>query len=221
MTDTIQAISRSLSADVQALNAISHNVANISTPGFRAVRAVPDFGAQAGLHSRVSEQDGPMAQSDRSLDVALRGPGFLVVERDGKPFLTRAGTFRIDAEGQLVNATGDRVLGEGGPVQLASADVRIDAHGTIWEGELAVARLSIVAVAEPDRLRPANGGYFYDGQFAQWQGSVVQGGVERSNVDVAEETIRMMETTRHAESVQRAISIYDKAMDTGINRLGE
>lgn len=162
-----------------------------------------------------------MAQTDRSLDLALRGPGFLMVERDGQPFLTRAGQFRIDSEGQMVNAAGDRVLGQGGPVQLPGADVRIDAHGAIWEGDRAVAHLNIVAVAEPGRLRPANGGYFYDGEFTQWRGSVVQGSIERSNVDVAEETIRMMETTRHAESVQRAISIYDKAMDTGINRLGE
>jgi flagellar basal-body rod protein FlgG len=49
----------------------------------------------------------------------------------------------------------------------------------------------------------------------------MQGALERSNVDPAEQTVRLMETTRHAESVQRAISIYDKAMGIGINSLGE
>jgi flagellar basal-body rod protein FlgF len=221
MTETIQAIVRSLSADVQALNAISHNVANISTPGFRATRAVPDFGVQAGMQVSTSEQDGPLTQTDRGLDLALRGSGFLVVERDGQPLLTRAGMLRIDAEGWLVNPNGDQVIGEGGPIQLSTSNVRVDAHGVIWEGSQAVAQLRIVAVADPARLQPASGGYAYEGQFEEWRGSVVQGSVERSNVDVAEETIRMMEITRHSESVQRAISIYDKAMDTGINRLGE
>ena len=52
-------------------------------------------------------------------------------------------------------------------------------------------------------------------------GKVEQGAIEASNVDAADESIRLMELTRHVESVQRAISIYDKAMETGINRLGE
>ena len=68
--------------------------------------------------------------------------------------------------------------------------------------------------------RGSDGAWRYTGPVAQWQGSVVQGALEHANVDAAYETIRLMEVTRHAESVQRAISIYDKAMDTGINHLG-
>ena len=51
MTDTLQAIARALSTDVQTLSTISHNVANMNTPGYRGVRAVPQFEQQALLRT--------------------------------------------------------------------------------------------------------------------------------------------------------------------------
>lgn len=222
MPDTLQAISRSLSSDVQTLATISHNVANLNTPGYRGVRAVPEFGAQAGLRTAIDQQDGGLAQTARSFDLALRGPGFFVVERDGKALLTRSGAFHIDAEGLLATARGEHVLGVSGPIAIPGGDVRIDAHGGLWAGTQSLGQLQVVAVADAARLSPAgDGAYAYDGDQVEWTGSVMQGALERANVDPADETIRLMETTRHAESVQRAISIYDKAMDVGINRLGD
>lgn len=216
MPDTVQAISRSLSNDVDALSTISHNVANINTPAFRAVRGTSDFRAS------IDQQDGAVAQTEGRFDLALRGPGFFVVERDGKPLLTRAGAFRLDAEGMLVTAGGDRVAGSVGAIATTAKPVRIDAKGGLWDGQQSLGQLQIVNVTDAAGLRPAgNGAYAYDGELGEWTGSVVQGALERANVDAAEETVRLMETTRHAEAVQRAISIYDKAMDVGINRLGD
>jgi flagellar basal-body rod protein FlgF len=222
MTDTIQAISRSLSTDVQTLGTISHNVANLNTPGYRAVRAVPEFGQTTGLRTALDLADGSVSQTGGTLDLALRGPGFFVIERDGKALLTRSGVFHLDANGQLVTARGDRVLSESGPMTLTTAKVRVDAHGAIWDGTQNLGQLQIVEVANAAGLRPAgDGAYLYDGHPAEWTGTVSQGAIEHANVDAADETIHLMETTRHAESVQRAISIYDKAMDVGINHLGD
>jgi flagellar basal-body rod protein FlgG len=223
MTDTIDTISRSLSADVRAVNTLSHNVANINTPGFRAGRVVPDFGTTLAPRVALDLGDGALSPTGRPLDLALRGRGFFAVERDGATLLTRAGDFRLDADGHLVNSRGDRVLGEAGPIQLGDTEaLRIHADGSLHANGQSVGQLKIVEVAEPARLVAASGGdYAYDGALAAWQGSVVQGALERANVDAAEQTVQLMELTRHAESVQRAISIYDKAMDVGINRLGD
>ncbi|WP_244244165.1 flagellar hook-basal body protein [Marilutibacter alkalisoli] len=202
------------------LATISHNVANLNTPGYRGVRAVPSFDAQ--LQTVTTQADGALSQTARPLDLSLRGNGFFVVERDGTLLLVRSGAFRIDHEGQLVTASGDRVQGASGAIEMTSADVRVDANGDIWQGLQRVDQLQLVTAADPALLRPMDGGaYRYEGALAPWTGTVVQGALERANVDTAEETIRLMETTRHAESVQRAISIYDKAMDIGINRLGD
>ncbi|MFA6985154.1 MAG: flagellar basal body rod C-terminal domain-containing protein, partial [Arenimonas sp.] len=124
-------------------------------------------------------------------------------------------------DGRVVNANGDRVLGVAGELTLEKEAVRIDDKGQIWAGEQSLGQLKLVTVADPARLVPVDGGFRYDGELGEWKGKVQQGAIEHTNVNVADESIRLMELTRHVESVQRAISIYDKAMDTGINRLGE
>lgn len=222
MPDTLQAISRSLSDDVKTLATIGHNVANINTPGYQGVRSIPSFDAQVGLRTVVSQQEGVLTQTARKLDLALRGSGFFVVERDGMALLVRSGAFRVDAEGTLVTARGDRVLGTSGSMTIPADDVRVDANGELWSGTQRLGQLQMVSVADPALLRPmGDGAYRYDGALGPWAGVVVQGALEAANVDPAEETVRLMDATRHAESVQRAISIYDKVMDTGINRLGD
>lgn len=225
MADLIPSIARALGDDIATLNAISHNVANLGTPGFRAEKALPGFEAhlQAGQAQVVRDlSDGPLRQTGNTLDVALRGKGFFVVEREGMPVLVRSGQFRLDADGTLVNMLGDRVLGESGPLALTGRNVRIDEQGGLWDGHESLGALKLVDVQEPTRLVALDGGGFrYDGEFSEWRGKVEQGAIEASNVDAADETIRLMDLTRHVESVQRAIAIYDKAMETGINRLGE
>jgi flagellar basal-body rod protein FlgG len=223
MPDLLQAISRSLSSDVQTLATISQNVANLNTPGYRGVRAVPEFASEAGMRVAIDQQDGGLSQTAGAFDLALRGPGFFVVERDGKMLLTRSGAFHVDSEGFLATPRGDRVQGLAGPIAVpADGTLRVDAHGELRSGDTNLGVLQIVVAADAARLRPAGeGAYFYEGGLAEWTGSIVHGALERANVDPADETIRLMETTRHAESVQRAISIYDKAMDVGINRLGD
>lgn len=226
MTDLIQSVARSLSDDISSLNAISHNVANINTPGFRAEKAMPAFASylQPELPETVRDlSDGPLIQTGNPLDLALRGKGFFVVERDGSPVLVRSGQFRLDVEGQLVDARGDRVQSAaGGSLALEGKRVRVDAQGELWSGTESLGNLRLVDVRDPTRLVALDGGGFrYEGEFLEWTGRVQQGVLEGSNVDAADESIRLMELTRHVESVQRAISIYDKAMETGVNRLGE
>lgn len=222
MTDTLQSISRSLSADVQTLATISQNAANAQTPGYRATRAVPDFATQAGLRTSIDERDGGLSQTARPLDLALRGAGFFLVERDGRALLARSGSFRIDQDGALTTTSGARVQGMAGAVTLPPGDMRVDADGQLWSGTQSIGQLRIVSVADAAALTPIGDGlYDYHGELSGWNGSVVQGALERANVDAADEMLRLMETTRHVESVRRAISTYDQMMDTGINRLGD
>lgn len=221
MSDTIQAISRALGADVQGLNAVSHNVANLGTPGFQVVRALPDFATALGLEQRVQLHDGPLKQTERALDLALRGDGFFQVKRGDEVLLTRAGQFTRRADGVLTTLAGDEVMTDAGSLLLPEQDVRIDASGIIWQGEQRLAQLLLTGIAEPARLQATDGGYRYDGAAREWNGTVQQGAIEQSNVDAAEETQRLIELSRHAESVQRAIAIYDRTLDTGINRIGD
>lgn len=221
MSDTIQAVSRALNADIQGINAVSHNVANLNTPGFQGVRAVPDFAATTGLSQRTTLGDGPLKLTQRSLDVALRGSGFFVLRRNGEMLLSRAGNFARAADGRLVTVAGDEVMTDAGVLVLPEGDLRIDSKGMIWAEDKPLGQLSIVNVSDSSRLQSVSGGYRYDGTFSSWTGSVHQGATEQSNVDAAEQTLRLIELTRHAESMQRVISIYDRTLDVGINRIGD
>lgn len=221
MSDTITAISRSLSADVEGLNTVSRNVANLATPGYQGVRDVPDFGQLVGVRQQVMLKDGPLKETGRALDLALRGRGFFVAQRGGQAVLVRGGNFVRAADGALLTREGDPVIGVGGAVRLPEGDLRVDAQGRIWSQGTEVAQLSVVDVAEPARLRSGPGGYRYDGALAAWTGQVQQGALEQSNVDAAEQTLHLIELTRHAESVQRVMSAYDRMLDTGINRIGD
>ncbi|QJD69745.1 flagellar hook basal-body protein [Xanthomonas campestris pv. badrii] len=222
MSETIQAISRSLNADIQALTAVSQNVANLNTPGYQSVRARSDFAVASGASSMaVQRGDGALRETGRGLDLALRGNGFFVSQQDGQQRLLRMGSFVRGADGSLRTREGAAVLTDAGVLTLPLSDIRIDNQGGIWDGESLLAHLSIVEVADPARLIPSEGGYRYDGALTQWKGTVQQGSVEQSNVDAAAETMQLIELSRHAESVQRVISLYDRAMDTGINRIGD
>lgn len=220
MSDTIQALARALNADIHGINTVSHNVANINTPGYQSVRAVADFGASVGLSRQVVFGDGPLRPTGRSLDLALRGEGFFVVDRGGQPLLTRQGSFIRDAQGYLATPAGDRVITDGGPVSLPDGAVRVDEQGVLWSGDQRLAQITVVT-AEPGRLQSVEGGYRYDGEPGSWSGRVKQGATEQSNVDAAAQTLQLIELTRHAESVQRVVSIYDRTLDVGINRIGD
>ncbi|TNJ33243.1 flagellar hook-basal body protein [Arenimonas terrae] len=220
MTETISAIARSLSGDVDKLNAVSQNVANMHTPGYRGARPVQDF-SRATRGMMIDQRDGAIVQTYQPLDFALRGPGFFVVQRGEREVLVRSGAFRLDAAGNLATAYGDRVLGDVGPITLPPGKVSVGRDGQLRVDGKGVDRLRIVEVAEPSRLAGTGGGaFFYEGDVVEWQGQLLQGALESANVDAAEETLRLIEATRHAESLQRAISIYDKVLDVGINQIG-
>jgi len=220
MSDTIQALTRALNADIQGINAVSHNVANINTPGYQGVRAVADFGASTGLSRQVVLGDGPLKSTDRALDMALRGDGFFVADRGGQALLTRAGSFVRDAQGYLATRGGDRLMSDAGALLLPEGQVRVDENGVVWAEDQRVAQLTI-RTADPAQLHAVEGGYRYSGELGEWAGRVQQGATEQSNVDAAAQTLQLIELTRHAESVQRVVSIYDRTLDVGINRIGD
>lgn len=222
MDTTIASITRYLGQDVDALNVASQNIANLRTPGYRAQKLSPDFnGALVGQPVRLDLRNGALEQTGRPLDVALQGQGFFTVDAGGTTLLMRAGQLRIDSQGQLVDPAGHPVLGQGGPVMLGPS-ARIRADGSVVEGGRVVDRLHIVEPVQPEQLRDMGGGlYAYAGPLQDWSGTLRAGALEQSNVDPGSEMIRLMEITRHAQSLQHAMEAYDQVLQAGINHIGD
>ncbi len=223
MSNVISGIARYLSNDVQELDVISQNVANMRTTGYRTERLKSDF-RTGNLDSSpaLSLTDGSLDMTGQPLDLALQGPGFFVVSVNGQEMLTRDGQFHIDANQQLVDASGHPVLGQSGPISLSHGGVHINAAGEILDDDKTIDTLRVVSIGTPDALREAGDGlYTYAAAPGEWNGSIHQGALEKSNVDASTEMVRLMEVTRHAQSVQRAIQAYDQAMQAGINHIGD
>lgn len=224
MSNIIPGIARYLSNDVDALDVLSQNVANLRTVGYRAERLTTDFRTGLLENTPTSDiADGSLSTTGHPLDLAIRGPGFFVVNVNGQQLLTRNGQFHLDANQQLVDAAGHPVMGQSGPITLNHANVHIDASGAITDGSDEVDTLQIVNVSKPTELREMGDGlYSFNGNNAdQFIGRVQQGALEQSNVDPGEQMVRLMALTRHAQSIQRALQAYDAALQAGINHIGD
>lgn len=222
MPDPIAMLGRQLDADLLRLQAVSQNVANANTAGYRAARlAVAQGDAPATLRSDLRTA-GALDPTGGALDVAIIGAAFFAVATPDGERYTRAGDLKRLADGTLATATGQAVLGVDGPIQIPDAPVTIDATGTVSHAGAKLAQLKLVTLPDVTRAHLAGPGLFaYDGEVGDGSGArVVQGVLERSNVDVTDEMVRMMETSRHAESVQRAIGAYEQMMATALQELG-
>lgn len=222
MDNTIAGIARALSHDVNALDLISQNVANMQTPGYLTQHLVRDFAASLPGATALDLTAGALKHTGRPLDLAVQGNAFFAIDVDGQTLLTRNGEFHVDGQGRLVNATGHPVLGDAGPIAVSSSTVRILTDGQIEDGNHIVDRLRIVTVSDPRKLVAAGSGlYDYTGATLPWNGAVQVGALEQANVDPGSEMVRLIEVTRHAQTLQHAMHAYDEVLQAGINHLGD
>jgi flagellar basal-body rod protein FlgF len=236
MSDSIAALSEAMRNDAETLRVIGQNVSNIDTVAYRREIAVSHTTfdqasdeVRAELLSPqfqtvIDQRTGTLKSSSEALHLALEGPGFFVVEMPGNggEALTRRGDFRLDSDGRLVTQQGMPVLGENGPVQISgSAQIAVD--GSVRVGSDVVGRLRVAQIA-PDAPLTALGGDLYSAaQLPQGDSAarVRQGFLEASNVDSVQEMIRLIETMRHFEGVQRFVRGYDDMMGKAISELGK
>jgi len=154
---------------------------------------------------------GPVRETGRSLDVALNGDAFIVVQTPRGERYTRQGSLTLDASGQLVTQRGDLVVGDAGPITIPPGDVQIGEDGTISSGNQIAGRLKLVRFAQPTTALAKEGeSLFMRVGNAQPEEAtdtrVVQGALEMSNVNSLTEMVAMMQNSREFESMQKGIS---------------
>jgi flagellar basal-body rod protein FlgF len=208
---------------------VSHNLANVSTNGFRAelaaFRAVPVRGDGASsrvyaLESTVgySTAPGVVQTTGRPLDVAVKGNGWLAVQAlDGTEAYTRAGALEVNAEGVLSDLQGRPVVGDGGPLTIpANAEVEIASDGTVSakvgrERPQPLGRLKLVTPEAP--LQRGTDGLFRaaEGDLAADPAARVQSGaLEGSNVNAVESMVAMIAAARQFEQQMKALQTAEQ-----------
>lgn len=213
---------------------VANNMANASTPGFRAqinqFRAVPVVGAEAPTRAFVIATTpgadftpGPLNQTGRALDVALRGPGWLAVQTpDGGEAYTRVGNLRVDADGQIFTQGVHPVLGEAGALVVPpGTSVTVADNGLVSALDPAdpvaigaqVGRLKLVNPPVADLVR-GDDGLFRLRPGAQPAAAdpgvlLTSGALEGSNVNPVEAMTAMIANARSFEMQMKSIQTAD------------
>lgn len=235
------------------LEVVANNIANMNTTGYKADNAVfEEFVAPIAQHGRFTGADrrlsyvqdratwhdfkpGPLQQTGNALDVAIDGDAFFVVQTNRGERYTRNGSFQINANGELVTTSGDRVLGDGGPIQFQATDskVSINPDGTITVQESGLStsdaargKLRMVRFDNLQRLRKDGAS-----MFAAPNGvtptdpsantRVIQGSLEGSNVRPVLEMARMVEVTRTYTQIAGLIQQHGDLRRSSIDKLAE
>lgn len=245
-----------MEAQQMQLDTISNNLANVSTTGFkRSNVAFEDLmyqnlrqvgsassqqsqlptGLQLGTGVRVvgtarQFTQGNVQQSSNNLDVAVQGNGFFQVTMpDGSIGYTRDGSFKINAQGQVVNNSGFAIA-NGITVPAGAENLVISADGNVTatikeNGKMVDRQIGTIALASfinPAGLEP-RGQNLYIETAASGQpntgtpglngmGSLMQGYLETSNVNVVQELVTMIQTQRAYEMNSKAIQTSDQML---------
>ncbi|MEI9477606.1 MAG: flagellar basal-body rod protein FlgG [Deltaproteobacteria bacterium] len=184
-------------------------------------------GIQVGMGAKVVSVDkaylqGDFSQTKNPLDMAIEGRGFFKVLNNSREVYTRSGAFKLDKDGYIVDNGGNRLQPEFA-VPATTVNITIDSGGKLAASgsdgrELGSTQLQLFDFANPAGLRSVGQGLLIptdaSGDAVQGNpgndefGTILQGFLEMSNVDVVEEMIHMI-------MAQRAYELGAKAIQTG------
>ncbi|HEY0954955.1 MAG TPA: flagellar basal-body rod protein FlgF [Roseateles sp.] len=215
-------------AAMQRQDVLSHNLANVTTNGFRAelqaFRAVPIRGDGAttrafALETTIGYNDAPgaLTATGRNLDVAMQGQAWLAVQaNDGTEAYTRAGSLDVSGEGILVMRNGMPVLGDGGPINVPpNSEITIGGDGTVSakspnQRPTAIGRLKLVTPEAATQLTRGDDGLFRaaDGDLPADPAARLQdGALESSNVSAVETMVSMIAAARQFEQQMKLLQL--------------
>jgi flagellar basal-body rod protein FlgF len=218
-----------LMARSQALDLVANNLANTSTPGYRAQqnifrsflaaasghqgsslnRAVNDFGISGG--SQMDLTQGNLERTGNDMDFAVQGPGFFQVKTGTGMVFTRNGNFQISPQGQLTTAQGDPVMGKQGPIRIVGGPVTVSSDGTISVNGAVAGEIKLVEFPPGTALESIGKTYYSapaKSDAPAKQSTIAQGSLESSNVNPVAGAVELVAVQRYAEMMQRALGMF-------------
>lgn len=210
---------------------------NLVAPGAAATQqTVYPTGLQIGLGSRTAaseiiQQQGDFNQTGNPLDLTIQGSGFFQVQLpSGEIAYTRSGAFHLDPTGIIVDAQGNQ-LQPAITIPSSATNITIGSDGTVsvlipgQQQAQQVGNVQLATFANPGGLNSVGNNYFLETTAsgnpivgtpggAEGLGTIQQGMLENSNVDVVGEFIQMILAQRSYEANSRVVHAADEMFQT-------
>jgi len=251
MVDGVGKLAKDMSVKVLRQELIANNLANVNTPGFKTQRAfatllrksmgagAAQMGETAGVATSkpqgedeqktvgiyTSFEQGRIEYTHRNLDLAIDGEGFFVVDTPFGERFTRSGSFTLTEVGLLATYGGNLVMGSGGPIAVQGEEVEVTPDGGVVVDGEEVDTIRVVAFSDPENLDrqgnifASNNARYEDVDFSRTQ--IVQGALERSNVNPIDEMVEMIALHRGFEADQRSVTLQIEASKKLLERVGD
>jgi flagellar basal-body rod protein FlgG len=235
-----------MAGEQTAMNTIANNMANANTPAFKdsqvrfeemlSVEGASGTWDGQGVRVAANQRDttqGALQATGQTWDMAINGAGYFpLMDPNGQQVYTRSGSFNVNAEGQLVNLSGN-VLAGGISVPTGTTNVAIAADGTITgyppsssqSGQpVTLGKINLVTFANEQGLTDQGGGVFAatdaSGPALTQEasavplglGGIVQGSLESSNVNMVTEMVNLISTQRAYETGAKVITAADEML---------
>ncbi|AGT10128.1 flagellar hook-basal body complex protein [Paracoccus aminophilus] len=227
MDNAIYAALTRQSGLMREMRTVANNIANANTTGFRREGVVfseymvslnrgGETLAMANARGRMIDlRPGGLTQTGGTLDLALEGDGFFMVQTPQGNRLTRAGAFALSPNGEIVDMAGNQLLDDGAaPIAIpdGTKNIGIGSDGTVSADDQPVGRVGLFATPDPSLLQHEAGTLFDPGPNPQplEDARVRQGFIEESNVDPVLEISRMIEVQRAYELGQSFLENEDQ-----------
>lgn len=220
-----------LDAYARQIETSSNNLANISTPGYKSRRADQQSLAPGGVNIAsvtISKEAGGLLQTGNPLDISILGQGFFSLALPGgRNGFSRSGSFSMNAQGQLADATGNLLQP---PITIPgnATGVSIDRTGAVSAmvggNAVSLGQINLSAFPNPDGLAAAGGNIFLQTDASgsplagapgsSGRGELLSGFLEASNVDIARESVNMIVAGAGFKASAKAIKTKDQMIGT-------
>ena len=226
-----------MAAQQQRMDAVANDLANANTTGYKhqrvgfrdlvyeqagrsSAQGVRTGSGAAAVDAGRAFAQGVLQRTDRPLDVAIQGEGFLRVRlADGRDALTRDGGLHIDGNRRLVTSMGALVQPAiTVPEGVAEDQISIGPDGTVLANKQRIGKLDVLTVRSTQGLLSVGDNAFVTTAAsgppvaAPQTTALSQGALEASNTDMAESMVAMIESQRAFQLASKAITTADEMM---------
>ncbi|MEP6571523.1 MAG: flagellar hook basal-body protein [Gemmatimonadota bacterium] len=221
---------RTLSFYTKLQELTANNLANSDTDGFKAdymSAMLPSSDAFPVPVQKVDLNQGSLNATGRELDVALEGPGFMVLQTPAGERLSRGGSLMLDGANQLSDRHGNLVLGNKGPIAIPiqHGKIEIQADGGVVVDGTQVGQLRMETVADQNTLLKEGAGRFITSTptipVTTATTTLHQGQVEQSNQDSLKGMVDLVTIQRAYAANVDALKAMDSVLGNVVNEVGK